>query len=139
MPNRNGNDGTVSRFGWKAQNKSLEVFSGEAYNVEMGITNELFTNERASPDEVGLPANCRLNSTPEDATDMTAIQTTGVPSDTVGFSMFMRLAGPADSVHDRAGRSKVDRRWGAYLHADRLRALPHTDDEDRNIEPSRRA
>ena len=37
--NRNGNDGTVTRFGWKAQNKSLTIFSGEAYNVEMGITN----------------------------------------------------------------------------------------------------
>jgi di-heme oxidoreductase (putative peroxidase) len=41
-PNRNGNDGTITRFGWKAQNKSLTVFAGEAYNVEMGITNELF-------------------------------------------------------------------------------------------------
>jgi CxxC motif-containing protein (DUF1111 family) len=38
--NRNGNDGTVTRFGWKAQNKSLVIFSGEAYNVELGITNE---------------------------------------------------------------------------------------------------
>lgn len=33
--NRNGNDGTVTRFGWKAQNKSLAIFAGEAYNVEM--------------------------------------------------------------------------------------------------------
>src|SRR5437773_2373327 len=40
--NRNGNDGTIARFGWKAQNKSLLIFSGEAYNVEMGISNELF-------------------------------------------------------------------------------------------------
>jgi CxxC motif-containing protein (DUF1111 family) len=45
-PNRNGNDGTISRFGWKAQNQSLVIFSGEAYNVEMGITNELFQSER---------------------------------------------------------------------------------------------
>src|SRR6266850_1391519 len=37
-PNRSGNDGTITRFGWKAQNKSLLIFSGEAYNVEMGIT-----------------------------------------------------------------------------------------------------
>src|SRR5262245_41776849 len=37
--NRNGNDGTVTRFGWKAQNKSLVIFAGEAYNVEQGITN----------------------------------------------------------------------------------------------------
>jgi CxxC motif-containing protein (DUF1111 family) len=45
-PNRNGNDGTITRFGWKAQNQSLMIFSGEAYNVEMGITNELFQSER---------------------------------------------------------------------------------------------
>jgi len=44
--NTNGNDGTVARFGWKAQNQSLLLFSGEAYNVEMGITNELFQSER---------------------------------------------------------------------------------------------
>jgi len=41
-PNRSGNDGTITRFGWKAQNKSVTVFAGEAYNVEMGITNEVF-------------------------------------------------------------------------------------------------
>ena len=59
VPNRDGNDGMITRFGWKAQNKSLEIFAGEAYNVEMGVTNELFQNERASPDEAqagGLPA-----------------------------------------------------------------------------------
>jgi hypothetical protein len=33
LPNKNGNDGTIARFGWKAQNKSLLIFSGEAYNV----------------------------------------------------------------------------------------------------------
>ena len=36
------NNGTISRFGWKAQNASINIFSGEAYNVEMGITNDLF-------------------------------------------------------------------------------------------------
>jgi CxxC motif-containing protein (DUF1111 family) len=93
-PNRNGNDGTISRFGWKAQNKSLEIFTGEAYNVEMGVTNELFMNERASPDEAGLPANCKLNPTPEDATNVGATKPIDVPSDAVGFSMFMRLLAP---------------------------------------------
>jgi CxxC motif-containing protein (DUF1111 family) len=97
VPNRSGNDGTITRFGWKAQNKSLEVFSGEAYNVEMGITNELFQNERASPDEAmagGLPANCKMNPTPEDATVMNPAQYTDVPSDVVQFAMFMRLLAP---------------------------------------------
>ena len=40
--NVSANDGTITRFGWKAQNKSLLIFAGEAYNVEMGITNQLF-------------------------------------------------------------------------------------------------
>jgi Di-haem oxidoreductase, putative peroxidase len=53
-PNYSGNDGSITRFGWKAQNKSLEIFSGEAYNVEIGVTNELFPNERANP-----PSSCR--------------------------------------------------------------------------------
>jgi hypothetical protein len=42
IPNRSGNDGTITRFGWKAQNKSIAIFAGEAYNVEMGITNDVF-------------------------------------------------------------------------------------------------
>ena len=64
--NHNGNDGTITRFGWKAQNKSLHIFAGEAYNVEMGISNLLFTQDRPLPGEdgngnsglTGLPANC---------------------------------------------------------------------------------
>jgi CxxC motif-containing protein (DUF1111 family) len=43
-PNNSGNDGTITRFGWKAQNKSIAIFAGEAYNVEMGITNDVFPN-----------------------------------------------------------------------------------------------
>jgi CxxC motif-containing protein (DUF1111 family) len=46
--NTSGNDGSVTRFGWKAQNKSLEVFAGEAYNVEQGVSNEVFPNERSA-------------------------------------------------------------------------------------------
>ena len=44
--NLSANDGTITRFGWKAQNKSLLMFAGEAYNVEMGISNQLFPQER---------------------------------------------------------------------------------------------
>ena len=36
------NNGTISRFGWKAQNGSITIFAGEAYNVEMGISNDAF-------------------------------------------------------------------------------------------------
>ena len=97
VPNRDGNDGMITRFGWKAQNKSLEIFAGEAYNVEMGVSNELFQNERASPDEAqagGLPANCKINPTPEDTTNFVSTQYPAVPSDVVQFAMFMRLLAP---------------------------------------------
>jgi CxxC motif-containing protein (DUF1111 family) len=41
-PNIVPNNGTISRFGWKAQNGSITIFAGEAYNVEMGISNDEF-------------------------------------------------------------------------------------------------
>ncbi|AFL89171.1 putative thiol oxidoreductase [Terriglobus roseus DSM 18391] len=50
-PNINPNTGTISRFGWKAQNASLTVFAGEAYNVEMGISNDLFPISRNEDSE----------------------------------------------------------------------------------------
>jgi CxxC motif-containing protein (DUF1111 family) len=90
--NRNGNDGTIARFGWKAQNKSLLLFSGEAYNVEMGITNELFQNERNSD-----PA-CQFKFTPNDSTPMesesTASPSASYQSDIDLFAAFMRLSAP---------------------------------------------
>ena len=112
--NHNGNDGTISRFGWKAQNKSLEIFAGEAYNVEQGVSNELFTQERPLPGEgqsTGLPANCRINGTPEDHTNFSNSNggtTTGVLSDTVGFAMFMRLtAAPKPSTTIPGGSTSI--------------------------------
>ena len=91
-PNYSGNDGSITRFGWKAQNKSLEIFAGEAYNVEMGVTNELFPDERGNP-----PASCVLNPTPEDATNFNASGAL-IAADTVEFAHFMRfLAPPAPS------------------------------------------
>ncbi len=96
-PNRSGNDGSITRFGWKAQNKSLLMFSGEAYNVEMGITNELFPNERGYP-PTPLPAGCLINPTPEDTTNFDVTSTVAGPSDIVAFSNFMRfLDQPAPS------------------------------------------
>jgi CxxC motif-containing protein (DUF1111 family) len=111
--NHNGNDGTITRFGWKAQNKSLLMFAGEAYNVEMGVTNELMPTERPSPDEEaagGLPLACLLNPTPEDSTNFQvpansdpAAQNAQVPSDIVQFAMFMRLLAPPTPSTDLPG------------------------------------
>jgi CxxC motif-containing protein (DUF1111 family) len=93
--NTNGNDGTITRFGWKAQNKSLLIFSGEAYNVEMGVTNELFPQEREEN------PGCATNTLPESPTpvtpdaDLTKISpAAGYQSDVILFTAFMRLLAP---------------------------------------------
>jgi CxxC motif-containing protein (DUF1111 family) len=94
-PNRNGNDSTITRFGWKAQNKSLEIFAGEAYNVEMGVTNELFPAERPSPEDGMFPASCLLNPLPEDTTHFApGTPNARVPSDVTQFALFMRTLAP---------------------------------------------
>jgi CxxC motif-containing protein (DUF1111 family) len=96
--NTSGNDGTITRFGWKAQNKSVEVFAGEAYNVEMGVTNELFPDERGLP-----PSSCLFNPLPEDSTNFT-LSGDQILSDIVEFSTFMRfLAPPAPSTQGIPG------------------------------------
>jgi CxxC motif-containing protein (DUF1111 family) len=43
--NRGPNDDRIGRFGWKAQNVSLQLFSAEALAVEQGQTNMLFPND----------------------------------------------------------------------------------------------
>jgi CxxC motif-containing protein (DUF1111 family) len=86
--NRSGNDGTITRFGWKAQNKSLMIFGGEAYNVEQGVTNDLFPNERDST------PGCRLNATPEDHINVNAPQPASAVTDLTSFTFFMRFLAP---------------------------------------------
>jgi CxxC motif-containing protein (DUF1111 family) len=86
--NRSGNDGTITRFGWKAQNKSLLIFAGEAYNVEQGVTNEVFPNPRETA------PSCDANLHPEDHSD---VPSTNV-SDVTGFAFFMRTLAPAAPV-----------------------------------------
>ena len=98
--NLSANDGTITRFGWKAQNKSLLMFAGEAYNVEMGITNELFPQER---DET---PGCLLDATPEDTNNFitaptpSATTNTAVLSDIEAFADFMRMLAPPTPAPD---------------------------------------
>jgi len=100
--NNNGNDGTIARFGWKAQNKSLLVFSGEAYNVEMGVTNEVFQTER---DETG---SCQFAPVPNDTTNMAAATAFEGISDVEKFAIFMRLLGaPVASTTSPGGALSI--------------------------------
>jgi CxxC motif-containing protein (DUF1111 family) len=100
--NNNGNDGTIARFGWKAQNKSILMFSGEAYNVEMGISNELFQTER---DETGA---CQFANVPNSVSDPDAATPVAGLSSIERFSFFMRLlAPPAPSVDTPGGAISI--------------------------------
>ena len=94
--NRNGNDGTIARFGWKAQNKSLLVFAGEAYNVEMGISNELFQTEREEDPK------CQFKATPNDTTNP-QLAGLDVLSDIEKFASFMRFLAPPTPSQDTPG------------------------------------
>jgi CxxC motif-containing protein (DUF1111 family) len=130
--NHNGNDGTISRFGWKAQNKSLMIFAGEAYNVEMGISNELFTQDRPLPGEdqfgSGLPTNC-LNLAgvgyPEDITHSDGTNASTVTSDVGLFNAFMQfLDQPTPSTSVPGGSASIAR--GRALFSAIGCALCHT-------------
>ncbi|HLJ85286.1 MAG TPA: di-heme oxidoredictase family protein [Candidatus Angelobacter sp.] len=107
--NHDPNDGAMSKFGWKAQNKSLLLFAGEAANVELGLTNELFNNEKAmgsgctSISTFGngiVPAGTSVFGTSEDNTHV-AFASGVLPEDTdslvssaiENFAIFMRING----------------------------------------------
>jgi CxxC motif-containing protein (DUF1111 family) len=101
--NTNPNDGRISRFGWKAQNVSLYLFAGEAYNVEEGITNEMFQTER------DLNPTCQFKSEPNDFTAQTSpITAANLNSDITNFALYMRLlAAPTPSATIPGGATSI--------------------------------
>ena len=121
---RSANDGTITRFGWKAQNKSLLLFSGEAYNVEMGVTSQLFPHER---DET---PGCVFNATPEDTLDFTPTSrtthkpNTAVVSDVEAFADFMRMLAPPtpapETPSTATGRAVFAKVGCAFCHTPSL-------------------
>jgi len=100
--NLSGNDGTITRFGWKAQNKSLLMFAGEAYNVEMGISNQLFPQERdETPGCIFNPTpndNLNFTTTPSATGNSSGISNPAVISDIEAFANFMRMLAPPTPV-----------------------------------------
>src|SRR5215475_10937207 len=110
-PNIVPNNGTISRFGWKAQNGSLTIFAGEAYNVEMGISNDEFPIGRSED------ANCNVVYEPFDiprTEDDIFKQPTKIMPAWIMFAEFMRfLDGPhqvpltASAQHGKELFSKI--------------------------------
>jgi CxxC motif-containing protein (DUF1111 family) len=117
--NTSGNDGTITRFGWKAQNKSLHIFAAEAYNVEMGVTNHLFPQERNE-----IPG-CMFNVSSEDGMDFE----TGEADDVPLFAAFMRFLAPAVqgpiTASERDGSDSFSRIGCAFCHTPSLTTGRH--------------
>jgi CxxC motif-containing protein (DUF1111 family) len=102
------NDGSIMRFGWKAQNKSLLMAAAEADDIEEGVSNELFPNEREA-----VPG-CVFNATPEDSSNIMNPTAQGtnfgrpvgtvseMSSDIVNFAAFIRLTAPPKSARSTA-------------------------------------
>jgi len=132
-PNRSGNDGTITRFGWKAQNKSITMFAAEAYNVEMGITNELF------PTATEEDPNCQGPEKPE-PNDVTRTATTDATNDLFSnplhiladwmqFQMLMRFTDgpqpdPNPSASAKQGRKTFNDIGCGLCHTPQLQTAP---------------
>jgi CxxC motif-containing protein (DUF1111 family) len=110
-PNRSGNDGTITRFGWKAQNKSITMFAGEAYNVEMGITNELFPQAKEEDPACNGPQKPLPSDVTRMATDDEDNQAFNNPlhimADWMQFQLLMRFTdGPQPDPRPSYGAIK---------------------------------
>jgi len=94
IANRSGNDGTITRFGWKAQNKSIAIFAGEAYNVEMGVTNDIFpqaTEENVPCSFDKSEPNDITRTDPDDVRNQSFFNPYHALPDWLGFALFMRF------------------------------------------------
>jgi hypothetical protein len=134
-PNRSGNDGTITRFGWKAQNKSLTIFAGEAYNVEMGITNELF------PTATEEDPNCNGPNKPEpndvfrtdndDTNNKSFFNPLHIAADWLQFSLLMRFMDapqpdPNPSPSAQRGKVVFNNIGCALCHTPQMQTAPLT-------------
>jgi hypothetical protein len=143
-PNRSGNDGTITRFGWKAQNKSLTMFAGEAYNVEMGITNELF------PTATEEDPNCNGPKKPE-PNDVTRMETNDsdnkafnnplhILADWMQFNLLMRFTDgpqpdPNPSLSAQRGKTVFANIGCALCHTPQMTTAPVTSSDVLNNRP----
>jgi di-heme oxidoreductase (putative peroxidase) len=132
-PNRSGNDGTITRFGWKAQNKSLTMFAAEAYNVEMGITNELFPT--ATEEDPGCQGpdkpepNDVTRTDPNDSDNEAFNNPLHILADWMQFTLLMRFTdGPQPDPNPSAsairGKTVFNNIGCALCHTPQMQTAP---------------
>ncbi len=132
-PNRSGNDGTITRFGWKAQNKSITMFAAEAYNVEMGITNELFptaTEEDPDCNGTGKPApNDVTRTATDDGRNQGFDNPKHILADWMQFQVMMRFMDapqpdPSPSPSAQRGREVFSSTGCDLCHTPQMQTAP---------------
>jgi CxxC motif-containing protein (DUF1111 family) len=106
-------DGRIGRFGWKAQHGDVEAFAGEAYNVEMGITNE------RSLVELELDPACQFAEVPN------TFPQAGAASPVQLFAAFMRgLDGPTPPPLNHPGQAVFETVGCGLCHTPVLGGVP---------------
>ena len=132
-PNRSGNDGTITRFGWKAQNKSITMFAGEAYNVEMGITNELFPQAKEEDPGCNGPEKPEPNDVtrtqPNDKINQAFNNPLHILADWMQFQLLMRFTDapapdPNPSPSAIRGRTVFSTVGCALCHTPKMQTAP---------------
>jgi CxxC motif-containing protein (DUF1111 family) len=114
-PNYSGNDGSIMRFGWKAQVRSTLLMSALQMNVEMGVTSETY------PNEIDQTPGCVLNPVPETVTNFTpGILTEFFPGDYSRTEYFIQWLNPptpaAGTTSTRNGKTQFTNAGCVYCH-----------------------
>jgi CxxC motif-containing protein (DUF1111 family) len=115
-PNYSGNDGSIMRFGWKAQVRSTLLMSANQYNVEMGVTNDVF------PNEMDQTVGCVFNPVPETVTNFTpGILTEMFPGDYSRSEYFIQWLAPptpaAATSSTKNGKVQLTNAGCVYCHS----------------------
>lgn len=132
-PNRSANDNTITRFGWKAQNKSITMFAAEAYNVEMGITNELFPTATEEDPNCNGPDKPHPNDVtrtdPDDSNNEAFNNPLHIMADWMMFQLMMRFTDapqpdPNPSASAQRGRTVFSAIGCALCHTPQMQTAP---------------
>jgi hypothetical protein len=132
-PNRSANDDTITRFGWKAQNKSITMFAGEAYNVEMGINNELFPTAKEEDPGCQGPEKPEPNDVtrtdPNDSNNQAFNNPLHIMADWMMFQLMMRFTDapqpdPNPSPSAQRGRTVFSTIGCALCHTPQMQTAP---------------
>jgi CxxC motif-containing protein (DUF1111 family) len=122
-PNYSGNDGSIQRFGWKAQVRSTLLMAAQQMNVEMGVTNETF------PNEIDQTPGCVLNPVPETVTNFTpGILTEMFPGDAERTEYFTQWLAPPVPVKATSstsnGKTQFTNAGCVYCHTTSFKTPP---------------